>query len=31
LSNRNSFTKRVESEIINVINENKMSKSKCQK
>ena len=31
LSNRNSFTKRDESEITNVINENKMSKSKCQK
>src|SRR6218665_127628 len=31
LLNRNSFTKRDESEILNVINENKMSKSKCQK
>jgi len=31
LSNRNSFAKRDESEIINVLNENKMSKSKCQK
>ena len=31
LSYRNSFTNRDESEILNVINENKMSKSKCQK
>src|SRR6218665_2888377 len=31
LSNRNSFTKRVKNEMINVINEKKMSKSKCQK
>src|SRR6218665_3845754 len=31
LSNRNSFTKRVKNEMINVTNENKMSKSKCQK